>query len=143
VRALYFILLLFCFCCSTKKEKLISKIYVLKEVQEINHPNSLHKFPIMEEMPTTPEVIKQLNQQLEKKSNFDEFAKGCFEPEFGFRIIDQNKIVKVVLISIKCSRVYVYQNKKKQEYILSQLGQDNFRKIFSENFPQYENKILP
>ncbi len=143
MRTLFFILLLFCFCCSTKKEKLISKIYVLKEIQEINHSNSLHKFPIIEEMPTTAEVITQLNQQLEKKSNFDEFAKGCFEPEFGFRVIDHNKIVKVVLISIKCARVYVYQNKKKQEYILSRLGQDNFRRIFSENFPQYENKILP
>lgn len=139
----FFILFLIILGCVPKKEKLISKIYVLKEIQEVNQANSLHKFPIIAELPATEEVIIQLALQFDNKNNFDEYAKGCFEPELGFRIVEQSQDVKVVLISIKCARVYIYQKNKKQEYTLSPLGQNNFRALFTDSFPEYKNKILP
>ncbi len=138
-----FILFLFVFSCTAKKEDLTSKVYVLKEIQDSKTANSLHQFPIMAELLVTEEKKSQLNFQLNNKNNFDEYAVGCFEPEMGYRIVEPHKSVKVILISISCARIYIYQNKKKQEYILSQLGRDNFRKLFTENFPEYEAKVLP
>jgi hypothetical protein len=139
----FFILCVFILSCAPKKEKLTSKIYVLKEIQEANHPDSLHKFPIIAELPATEEIILPFNLELDKKNNFDEYAKGCFEPELGLRIIEPNQSIKVILVSIRCARIYIYQNNKKEEYILSQLGKNNFRKLFSKNFPEYEHLILP
>jgi hypothetical protein len=122
------------FGCNQKEKENISKAYLLKEFQDSNEINSFHRFPILKEAIFNVDQITKLNQLLENKNNFDEFGKKCFEPEVGFKIIKENKIIKSVLVSMECSQVYIYQNNRKSELFLSQLGKDNFQLFLHEIF---------
>lgn len=138
---LIIICILFCFGCTPKKKNETSKAFVLKEFQDKRYDYGLHQFPIIAESSITPEVIVQLDKLLADKNNFDEFGKNCFEPILGFQIVQADQSVKSILISIDCARMYIYQNDKKIELILSQLGKDNLRILFVAIFPDFKNKV--
>lgn len=143
----YFVLI-FCFglilsCSKNEKEKdlekiKVSKAFLLTPFQDSKVRYSLNRFPIVSEIDFSKEQINQLNLLLENKNNFDDFSKGCFEPELGIRIILPNQTSKSILVSLECARLYIYDNNKKSELSLSQLGIDKFKLFLHLIFSQDE-----
>lgn len=132
------IVCIFCFIffssCEKNENKNTSMAYRLKEFQDLKERNAFHRFPIVDEVIFTVDHTITFNQLIENKNNFDEFGKQCFEPEFGFKIIQPNRNIKSVLVSLECSRLYIYQDSRKTDYILSPLGKENFQLFFYKIF---------
>lgn len=139
-----FILLIFLGCGKKEREdKLASKFYLLDSYQDSKVERAFYRFPILEEQLLSPANIEKLNQLLADKNNFDEFAGQCFEPQFGLKIMSAEGNVKNILVSLNCSRIYIYQKNKRIDLILSPVGKDKFKQLQSllfEEKDKVENK---
>lgn len=137
-----FILLVLLGCGKKEREdKLASKAYILDSYQDAKIEKAFYRFPILEEQILTPVSLELLNQLLADKNNFDEFGMQCFEPQFGIKIMSEESNIKNILVSLNCSRIYVYQKNKRIDLILSPIGKDKFKQLQNQLFFEKDKPV--
>lgn len=137
---LFFLILNLLSCVSVKQSE-ISRSYSLEAYQSPKTTNGcFHGFRMLSEALITDENIEQINKLLKNDFYTDEFAKECFEPEYGIHLIGQGQSDMDILVSTTCDRVIVYARGKKSIRILSPLGREQWKLFEKVLFPEAEQR---